>query len=695
MSPEIRAELSSAPIRSFGMAQPATKFQESSSERDRMVALQIAGRGVKDPRVLEAMRRVPREAFVSGGHEEFAYEDSPLPIAEGQTISQPYIVALMIEAAAVKPGDRVLDVGTGSGYAAAVLSRIARQVFTIERHGKLSAIARKRFAELGYDNIELRHGDGTLGWPEAAPFDAIIVAAGGPEVPQALREQLKFGGRLIIPIGKLGAVQSLVKVIRNSDTDFHEEDLGPVTFVPLIGKQGWTEEAPVDGVPSWARIWPRRPATPQKPSAALIREAALPLPEIDNPAFAAVFDRFADARVVLLGEASHGTSEFHRARAAITRRLIEKHGFSIVAVEADWPDAAAIDRYVRHKTAHVGSGPAFRRFPTWMWRNEEIRDFVDWLRDRNALLDPNQRAGFFGLDIYNMNASIGAVIDYLDRIDPEAARVARERYGCLTPWQRDPATYGRSAISSGYAKCEKPVMLALQDLLKKQLVYQERDGESFLDAEQNARLVAAAERYYRVMYYGSAESWNLRDRHMFETLENLLRWRGRVSKAVVWAHNSHIGNAAATDMGQARGEINIGQLCRERFGEAAALIGFGTDRGTVAAASDWDGPMEIKQVRPAHRDSYERLCLDSGIGCFLLDLRAGGSPQLRAGLIEPRLERAIGVIYRPETELASHYFEARLPEQFDGYVWFEETRAVTPLPAEPRPGAPETYPFGL
>jgi protein-L-isoaspartate(D-aspartate) O-methyltransferase len=658
-----------------------------------MIASQVAGRGVTDARVLQAMRQVPREAFVAAGMEEFAYEDSPLPIEEGQTISQPYIVALMIEAAEVKPGDKVLDVGTGSGYAAAVLCRIAGKVYSIERHGPLADAARRKFARLGYRNIEVRQGDGTLGWPEAAPFDAIVVAAGGPEIPEALRQQLKVGGRLIIPIGKLGGVQKLVKVVRDGEKRYHEEDLGPVTFVPLIGQQGWAEPA-VDGAPSFARVWKKPPAT-RRPVPELLREAAEPLPDFDDPAFGAMFDRFADARVVLLGEASHGTSEFYRGRAAITQRLIEQHGFNIVAVEADWPDAAMIDRYVRHKAAHVGSGPAFRRFPTWMWRNVEVANFVDWLRARNAALHPDQHAGFFGLDIYSMGASIRAVIDYLDRNDPEAAQVARERYGCLTPWQRDPATYGRAALTSGYAKCEMPVTLALRDLLKKQLAYEAEDRDSFLDAAQNARLIAAAERYYRVMYYGTAESWNLRDRHMFETLNNLLQWKGRDAKAVVWAHNSHIGNAAATDMGEARGEINIGELCREHFGSDAALIGFGTDRGTVAAASDWDGEMEIKNVRPAHPDSYERLCRDSSIARFMVDLREGYWPDLRAELAYPRLERAIGVIYRPETELASHYFDARLPQQFDGYVWFEQTRAVTPLPAEPREGVPETYPFGL
>jgi protein-L-isoaspartate(D-aspartate) O-methyltransferase len=676
------------------MTEAAVKIRDRSVDRERMVASQVARRGVTDKRVLDAMRQVPREVFVGAGMEEFAYEDSPLPIAAGQTISQPYIVALMIEAAQIRPGDRVLDVGTGSGYAAAVLSRLAAEVYSIERHGELANNARRALDRLRYTNVEVRHGDGTLGWAEAAPFDAILVAAGGPEVPEALRRQLKVGGRLIIPIGEIGGAQELVKVVRDGADRFHEEDLGPVTFVPLIGEAGWHGPA-VDAAPAFARLWPKRPAVRAPSATELIRQAAEPLPEPDDPKFGAMFDRFAEARVVLLGEATHGTSEFYRARAQITRRLIEHHGFNIVAVEADWPDAFRIDRYVRHKAVHVGSGPAFRRFPQWMWRNVEVANFVDWLRAHNAALHPDEHAGFFGLDIYNMSASIEAVIEYLDRIDPEAAAVARERYGCLTPWQRDPATYGRAALTTGYAKCEQPVLLALRDLLKKQLEYGAQDSDSFLDAAQNARLIASAERYYRAMYYATAESWNLRDRHMFDTLNHLMEWRGPDAKAVVWAHNSHVGNAAATDMGRARDEINIGQLCREKFGDDAALIGFGTDRGTVAAADDWDGPMKVKTVRPAHPESYEYLCRDAGIRRFLLDLRQGQHQELRSALMLARLERAIGVIYRPETELASHYFDAHLSAQFDGYVWFEETRAVKPLAAEPQPGLPETYPFGL
>jgi erythromycin esterase-like protein len=337
----------------------------------------------------------------------------------------------------------------------------------------------------------------------------------------------------------------------------------------------------------------------------------------------------------------------------------------------------------------------FTRFPTWMWRNGQVAEFLDRLKEINATIgDPDRKAAFYGLDIYSLGASIEAVLAYLDKVDPEAARVARQRYGCLVPWRAEPARYGRMALSRGYAICEKPVADALTDLLRKRLDYLAKDGEAFFDAEQNARIVAGAEQYYRAIYYGDAASWNLRDQHMFDTLERLLVQRGPDAKAVVWAHNSHIGNAAFTEMGQVRGEHNIGQLARQRFGDDAALIGFGTDRGTVAAASDWDGLMEIKRVRPARDDSYEGRSRDTGITAFLLETGPGQRETVRSELAEPLLERAIGVIYRPETELLSHYFQAELSGQFDAWIWFEETEAVAARPVQAH-GPDETYPFGL
>jgi erythromycin esterase-like protein len=432
---------------------------------------------------------------------------------------------------------------------------------------------------------------------------------------------------------------------------------------------------------------------------ALIASCAEPLPEIDDPAFGVLFDRIADARVVLLGEASHGTSEFYRARAAITRHLIERHGVSIVALEADWPDARVLDARVRHQPRPAGALDAFTRFPTWMWRNREFDAFLQWLADHNRFRGEGEQAGVYGLDLYNLAGSMRAVIDYLDRVDPEAAKVARLRYGCLTPWADEPAVYGRLAISGRYAGCERDVTAMLTEMLQRQLNDGRADGEALLDATQSARLVRDAEAYYRAMYYGAAESWNLRDTHMFETLEALLDAKGPDAKAVVWAHNSHIGDARATEMGVVREELNIGQLCRERFGDEARLIGFGTHTGTVACASDWDEPMEVKAVRPSLPESHERMAHEAGVKRFLLDLSPGAHDALREALTEPRLERFIGVIYRPQTERWSHYVDCRLPEQFDAYVWFDETTAVTPLPTRQREdheaGDEETWPFGL
>jgi erythromycin esterase-like protein len=322
-----------------------------------------------------------------------------------------------------------------------------------------------------------------------------------------------------------------------------------------------------------------------------------------------------------------------------------------------------------------------------------VRDFIDWLRAHNEHRPAKERAEFRGLDVYSLRSSITAVLAYLERVDPEQARAARERYGCLTPWQGDPARYGRAVIS-GLDSCEDEAVEQLRELLQHRLDYMRSDDEAFFDAAQNARVVRAAEQYYRIMYRGSTESWNLRDRHMFDTLQQVLRKRGAEAKAVVWAHNSHIGNAAATAMGWA-GEFNIGELCRTAYGPDAMLIGFGTDRGTVAAASDWGESMEIMQVVPARGDSYEHLFRRAGLARSLTDWRPIDRNELRDALVGPRLERAIGVVYRPDTEFLSHYFEAVLPDQFDAYVWFEESHAVTPLPGGRPQGVPDTYPFGL
>lgn len=656
-----------------------------------MVERQIISRGVRTPLVLEAMRTVPREAFLPQSLQEFAYDDSPLPIDANQTISQPYIVAFMIEALNLEGGETVLEIGAGSGYAAGVLSRIAGHVYTVERIAQLAEKSAAVLADLHYDNVLVRHGDGTQGWPEYAPYDAIIVAAGGPAVLDSLKQQLKLGGRLVIPVGKDQRTQELVRVTRLSEDKFRTEDIADVRFVPLIGKEGWLPEEGEVVPQQHPREMPRKlDDSPAK----MVAAASAPFQSIEDMDLAPLLHRIGDAKVVLLGEATHGTSEFYRMRARISRELITQKGFNFVAIEGDWPDAARIDHYVRHFEYPPSEWTAFARFPRWMWRNNEVRTFVDWLRKDNASKPPQRRTAFYGLDLYSLHTSIGEVLRYLDRIDPETAGIARHRYGCLTPWQNDPAAYGHAALTGAYKICEKDVVHMLKDIHTKQNLYMSHDGERFNDAVHNARLVAKAERYYRIMYYGSRASWNLRDGHMFETLQSLLAFHGRDSKAIVWAHNSHVGNAAATEM-SARGETNIGELCRKEFGDQVYSIGFGTHSGHVAAASDWGGPMEIMPVQASHKDSYERLFHDTDVARFLLPMRAESSRNVTNALMKPRLERAIGVIYRPDTELASHYFQAVLPQQFDEYIWFDETSAVSPFETLELAGLPDTYPFGL
>jgi protein-L-isoaspartate(D-aspartate) O-methyltransferase len=676
---------------------------DTTAQRLRMVERYIRARGVRDERVLAALASVPREAFLPEELAEFAYEDRPLPIEAGQTISQPYIVAVMIAALELRGDEDVLEIGTGSGYAAAVLARVARRVYTIERHGELADLARARLRTLGFDNVEVECGDGTLGWPEHAPYGAIVAAAAGPEVPRALLEQLTDGGRLVMPVGTSRA-QQLVRVTRTGDRH-QRDDLGPVVFVPLVGEHGWSDDdarAPRSSAPSQASQAPgpspapsiirpvaraTRPATVAK----LVAECAEPIDRIEDVELHGLLERIGDARVVLLGEATHGTSEFYRMRTRITQQLILRHGFRAVAVEADWPDAAAVDRYIRGKpTARPRPWVPFSRFPTWMWRNRETQALIEWLRAYN--LETRKEVSFSGLDLYSMYTSAYEVVQYLERVDPVAARAARERYGRLTPWQDDPAAYGRAALLGRMKSCEGEVIAMLRELLGHRLEYCRDDCEEYFDAAQNARVVADAEAYYRTMYYGAAQSWNLRDQHMFDTLRAILEHRGGDARVVVWEHNSHVGDAAATEMA-ARGEHNVGRLCRAEFGDAVYIVGFGTDHGTVAAAHDWDGAMERMRVRPARGDSYERLCHDTGVPAFLLHLRDPLRRALADELRPMRLERAIGVIYRPTTELESHYFQAILPEQFDEYIWFDETSAVEPLGTTEIAAAEVEHPF--
>jgi erythromycin esterase-like protein/predicted phosphoribosyltransferase len=419
--------------------------------------------------------------------------------------------------------------------------------------------------------------------------------------------------------------------------------------------------------------------------AAVVRRLAVPLSGGADQ-YDAIIEFIGDARLVLIGEASHGTDEFYRHRALITRRLIEDRGFQAVAAEADWPDAYRVNRFARlegeDKSAVAALGD-FRRFPAWMWRNAPVLDFVSWLRTHNSGVPVDRRAGFYGLDLYSLHGSMHAVLRYLRKADPAAAERARRHYACFDRFGAEAQDYAYATGLGLASSCEREVMRELIEMRRRAADYAGRDGYTAADeyffAEQNARLVRNAEEYYRTMLGDRVESWNLRDRHMAETLRELIAFLDHTqppAKVVVWAHNSHLGDARATEMGHA-GELTLGQLVREDYGESAVLIGMTTHTGTVRAATDWDGPGQCKAVRPSLVGSAERLFHETGVGAFWLALRS--QPELADLFDAPVLERAIGVIYRPQTERLSHYFEASLARQFDGVLHVDQTRAVDPL----------------
>lgn len=410
-----------------------------------------------------------------------------------------------------------------------------------------------------------------------------------------------------------------------------------------------------------------------------------------------------ERRFVLIGEASHGTHEFYALRAQITQRLIEEKGFTAVIVEADWPDAYRVNRYVRgaHDDANADEAlSGFKRFPTWMWRNRDVVEFVEWLRARNMLLKRARKAGFYGMDLYSLYTSIDEVLAYLDRVDSDAAKRARHRYACFERFEDDPQRYGYASSFDLSASCEDAAVAQLLEMVRSATKYERIDGISAEDehfyAAQNARLVSNAEEYYRTMFHGRVSSWNLRDQHMVETIDELMRHldrNGERNKAVIWAHNSHLGDARATDMGK-QGEWNVGQLMREKYPNETYNIGFTTHTGFVTAASDWGATVERKRVMPSLHGSYERVFHEVGIERFLLTL---DRPDLIKSLGHPMLERAIGVIYLPETERYSHYFTASLANQFDAVIHVDHTKALEPLETSAlwHHQEAETYPTGF
>lgn len=622
------------------------------------IITQLKAKGIKNSLLLNAFRDIPSTFFRSKELHPYFFEESPVDDMLEKIEPRVIVVAKMLEQLKIKAGEKILLIGVDSVYILAALSRICKEVYSIETNKEYAQWALKVLKNINATHVFIKSSDEKLGWKEHAPFDTILIASEFESVPKNLKEQLKIGGNLLVPIGPdwshivfeiMQRVSKIeYKVERSRDNFF----IPNPKVLPEIGTKAYSEKEIVNE----------------------IKVKAIAFNSIGEFPVDKILDRVGDAKVVLLGEASHGTSEFYLCRQEITKALIEKKGFNFVCAEADWSDAEQINDYVTNKQKQKDWMP-FTRFPQWMWKNKEVLNFVEWLKKYNS--SHQNKTGFYGLDLYGLENSIELVISYLEGVDKDLANLAKTRYACISPYLSDPAIYGKMVVSRQLKSCEDEILKMLIDLLKNKNKLDH--APEFFYTYQNANVVVDAELYYKTMYYGSAESWNLRDFHMFHTLKSLLSYFGSDTKAIVWAHNSHIGNAMATEM-YTRGEINIGHLCKEHFGEKSYNIGFGTHSGTVAAANNWGDKMEIMNVNDSLSNSYEKLSHQTQIDNFTLPLREKYSgKKLRKLLSTPKLERAIGVMYRPKTERLSHYFHAVLPSQFDEYIWFNKSHAVTPI----------------
>jgi erythromycin esterase-like protein len=410
-----------------------------------------------------------------------------------------------------------------------------------------------------------------------------------------------------------------------------------------------------------------------------------------------LLQRIGEARHVLLGEASHGTHEYYTWRAEISRRLIQEKGFRFIAVEGDWPDCYQVNRYVKgrpdsgdsaHEVLH-----AFERWPTWMWANEEIVEFAEWLRQHNDGRPEQQKAGFFGLDVYSLWDSLYQVLGYLGRHLPATLPAARRAFRCFEPYGEDIQEYAR-ATRWVDASCEDEVVALLAELRRAQAASGRNGSEDRFNVEQNALVVKNAEHYYRTMVQGGPQSWNVRDRHMNETLERLMKHHGPEAKAIVWAHNTHLGDARYTDMA-AEGMFNLGQLVREGHADKdVVLVGFGSHHGSVIAAVEWEAPMERMAVPIARAGCWEDILDQVGHDQLLLLDEARESDEL----LEERGHRAIGVVYHPEFERYGNYVPTVLPKRYDAFLFIDETHALRPLhdvKVREEGEVPETYPSGV
>ncbi len=649
--------------------QPATGDQRRfAAARNRMVHEGLVRRGISDRRVLDAMATVPRERFLPAASAASAYEDRPLPIGSGQTISQPYVVALALEAAAVQPTDRALEVGTGSGYAAAVLDELAAEVWTVERHGDLVVDASESLRATLHGSVHVRWGDGALGWPEAAPFDVVVVSAAGERIPEPLLDQLADGGRLVMPVGPADGHQELVVVRRDGDR-LDREELGPVQFVPLLPERA---TRPVRA--HRHRTGEPVAADPELSPAERLARACEPFSSITGADLSGLLHRLSGARVVLLGPSTLGTSEFVQVGARITRALVDHLGCRTVVLDADWPDVAALDAWCAGIDPSPDEPPPCAAFPSWRWRNQEFGALLAWLRRRVAAGDGSDPVRLVGLDVDAGDCVRSQVLDALDGSDPVAADALRRRYVTDVPWAHGPV--GPPTLSGRAAAAVDRVVERAVEAARQRLEHPSGPRE-FLDPTAQDDLVRSTPQSVAATVAGGPDWWSERERRAATFLRSIVdRAEGPV---VVWSHAARVGDAAATDLDLAGGS-SLGQACRSAFGDDAYLIGMGSGTGSVAAATSWGGHTEVLSLEPARAGSIEELLDASHLPAFLLDLRATRQHRVGAELGGRRPQRVVGPVVGPAPTDRPAVLRGVLPQQFDEYVWIGATSAVVPVP---------------
>ena len=618
-----------------------------------MVAEQVVSRGVRDPVLLQALRDVPREAFVSERHREFAWHDVPLPLDASAEVLPAFSVAMLLEASELRPGHRVLEIGTGAGYLTAVLSRVVGLVVTIEWSATRAGPAEERLRKLGCRNVTVLQRPPTVGCSEAAPFDAIVVSMRCMGLPTPLLPQLRVGGVFTMSVGEAQRAQRLLRIRRTGASVFHPEALGPAALVPVRVRVA--DAQPMDPLAVPVTRMPAPDASP----AAVLRGVCEPFSEDFDTVAARLATRVNGSQVVVMGGASDGTRQFHALRARLTRHLLEHEGFDVLAVDGDVEGA--------------GTGSeAPLACPVWSLRNPETAALLQWMRA--AACGPRPLATC-GLDVYARIRSLRTALRHMRMQDAPAAEAARVRYGSLTPWQSDAETFDHASAMGRLGRLVPALAGRLTSLHARRVAAARAAGRWHADPALADGMRRDALSHYVEMLRGHPEAWSMRNRHLADALHALQRARGGEARVVVWTSGPNAGHAGATEMG-ARGEASLGQLVRERLGSRACLIGMGTHHGTVTVPSAWDGAPQVRPVPDAHRDSCERLLHETGVPRFLLSLRTLDSGTAHAALSAPRLQRFCGAVYSPESELRSHCYQTSLPAQFDEYVWFDQTDAV-------------------